>query len=167
MCRRRRSSTTTRTLTKSSIAQRLSSALSSRIDETAAAPCGAQSAQTAGTSDRLPSGRTTRSCEMPLRLKPPTTIRRSPSNACFLRVMIIEPGRWSWRWVVCRVFVRPSEPRCPDGTRGTQGHRQTGAATDPPLPAGWVDDGRDGNGTQRRDPARRSTLAAVVECPAR
>ena len=37
---------------------------------------------------------------------------------------------------------------------GVPGCGQTGSAADPPLPAGWIDDGRDYDGTERRHTAR-------------
>ena len=50
-----------------------------------------------------------------------------------------------------REVLRPGEPRRADGTRGAQGRRQAGAAAHSPLPAGWIDAGRDRDSSGRRE----------------
>ena len=51
--------------------------------------------------------------------------------------------------------------------RGLQGRRHAGAAVDPPLPAGRIDARRVDDGTDGRDTAGWSSVAVVVEHPAR
>ena len=48
--------------------------------------------------------------------------------------------------------LRPRQPRHADGARGAQGQGQAGAAADPPLPAGRIDDGRAGHARQEGTP---------------
>jgi RNA-directed DNA polymerase len=62
-----------------------------------------------------------------------------------------------------RRFVVDLEPRCADGTGGAPGCGQTGAADDPPLPEGWIDDGRDYDGAERRHAARRPSYSPYAK----
>ena len=64
-----------------------------------------QSVQAAGISERVPFGNITRTRRTPRRRILVIAASDRPSNGCRLRVITTDFGR-SWRWVVCRVFLR-------------------------------------------------------------
>src|SRR4029077_2548864 len=79
--------------------------------EFAAQPASAfQSVHAAGMSERVPFGNITRTRRTPRRRILVIAASDRPSNACRLRVITTDFGR-SWRWVVCRVFLRCHVPR--------------------------------------------------------
>src|SRR4029077_8246214 len=59
--------------------------------------------------------------------------------------------------------LRPRQPRCADGTSGAEGEGRTGAEANPAL-SGSGNDGRRGDQcANRRDAARRTTVATVIK----
>ena len=73
----------------------------------------------------------------------PITCNERPSNGCRSRSIVTEL-EMSRRWVVCDGFLRPGEPRHPDGAGGQAGGRQAPAEADPRLPERGGDGGRAG-----------------------
>ena len=64
-----------------------------------------QSVQAAGMSERVPFGNIARTRRTLRRRMLVITASDWPSNGCRLRVITTDFGR-SWRWVVCRTFLR-------------------------------------------------------------
>src|SRR5215831_6161829 len=89
-----------------------------------------QSVQATGMSERVPFGKTTRTRRTPRRRMLVITASEWPSNGCRSRVTTTDLGR-SWRWVVCRIFLRFGQLGMAGPFRRAS---DQGLADDPPDP---------------------------------
>lgn len=112
-----------------------------------------RSVHDAGTRVFEPSGRISVRCRPSCRWLQLRIGSRQPSNGWRARTIATAGGNPS-RWAVCRGFLRPGEPRRPDGPRGQTGRRSSGVEAHPTVSRrrghGRRGEGRDGGGDAAR-----------------